>query len=190
MSDAQQLAYQQAGDTAGESQRCMLAAMAYFGVPDSLTDVGCGPGAWCIPAHQLGAIVHGYDIVAPHGHFWISHADLTKPQKLAQAEMVLCLEVAEHLPKSAANTLCDSVAAAVKPGGRLLWSAAVPGQGGAGHLNEQPPEYWLKKLKARGLQINASETHRLSSVWSEIAPNAWWYGRNIVVLHQPQGGTR
>ncbi len=191
MSDAQRVSWDLADGTADESRRCMLAALAYLGIPERLTDVGCGPGHWCDVAHRLGVEARGYDLVAKgDNRYWVIESDLTRPQELAPADMVLCLEVAEHLPKGAANTLCDSVVAAVEPGGRLLWSAAVPGQGGAGHLNEQPPGYWLKKLKTRGLQINAPETHRLSSVWSEIAPNAWWYGRNIVVLHQPQGGTR
>lgn len=191
MSDAQRLSWELADATADESRRCMLAALAYLGIPERLTDVGCGPGHWCEVAHRLGAVVNGYDLTVVTGRPWRSiMSDLTKPQELAPADMVLCLEVAEHLPKSAANTLCDSVAAAVEPGGRLLWSAAIPGQGGAGHLNEQPPEYWVAKLESRCLDVCVSETKTLRSVWSEIAPNAWWYGRNIVVLHQPQGGTR
>jgi hypothetical protein len=36
----------------------------------------------------------------------------------------------------------------------LFWSAAIPEQGGDGHVNCQPKEYWEQKFIQRGLQRN------------------------------------
>lgn len=48
-------------------------------------------------------------------------------------DLVLCLEVAEHLPASAADTLVRSLTGL---GNVIAFSAAIPFQGGANHVNE------------------------------------------------------
>ena len=42
------------------------------------------------------------------------------------------------------------VATITKHGDAVLFSAAIPGQGGQDHLNEQWPEYWQKKFEVNG----------------------------------------
>jgi 2-polyprenyl-3-methyl-5-hydroxy-6-metoxy-1,4-benzoquinol methylase len=54
-------------------------------------------------------------------------------------DLVVSLEVAEHLPASAADQFVNTL---VKHGKKILFSAAIPGQGGQDHLNEQWPDYW------------------------------------------------
>jgi len=58
--------------------------------------------------------------------------------------------VAEHLPSAAAETFVDNL---VRHGRVILFSAAVPGQGGEQHVNEQPLEYWRAKFAARGYEV-------------------------------------
>lgn len=195
---AQRLACEQSQATQMESTLCLLSAFHYLGVPFSLIDLGCGIGHLCDVAVAIGAPqVLGVDIslppepeVRPAGAmlFW---GDLSKPWRAPfDAEMVLCLEVAEHLPPEAADTLCDSLAGATRfPSpdngpGSLLFSAATPGQGGSGHLNEQPHDYWREKLLARRFVENAVGTERLRRTWSRLAPNAWWYGGNVMVFER------
>ena len=55
----------------------------------------------------------------------------------------MSIEVAEHLPESAADGFCRTLASASD---YLLFSAAIPGQGGVGHFNEQPLPYWVDKF--------------------------------------------
>lgn len=109
----------------------------------------------------------------------LERVDLAEAWDPPVADLVLCLEVAEHLPESAADTLCDALAAAT--GDRLVFSAATPGQGGAGHINEQPGEYWAAKLGARGLEIDMPRSILLRARWRAEAPEAWWYGKNVRV---------
>ena len=74
--------------------------------------------------------------------------DLTKPIHLERRfDLVLCLEVADHLPADSAPTLMDSL---VSLGPVILFSAAIPYQGGTHHLNEQWPLYWARYFDARG----------------------------------------
>src|SRR5205814_2387550 len=74
-------------------------------------------------------------------------------------ELALCWEVAEHLPPTAGDRLVGSIRD-VHPT-RLVFTAAIPGQGGHGHINEQPPEYWRSRFDAVGLRWEPHETERL-----------------------------
>jgi hypothetical protein len=71
--------------------------------------------------------------------------DLEQPIKLDKTyDLVVSLEVAEHLSEKSADTFVQSLADAGKI---ILFSAAIPKQGGFNHVNEQWPEYWIKKFK-------------------------------------------
>lgn len=122
-------------------------AFEWTGVPEGVIDVGCGQGAWLVECQRLGVShVLGLDgdyvdpaslCISPSDFM---AADLARPPALDRSfDLAMCLEVGEHLPRSAAGPLVrflGSVAPAV------LFSAALPGQGGTNHINEQPPGYW------------------------------------------------
>lgn len=119
--------------------------------PNSILDVGCGIGTWLSVAKDLGVPeVLGVDeenvnpdLLAKflkNNEFY--SFDLTLPLDLGRKfDLCLCLEVAEHLPQEAAETLVETL---VGHSDVILFSAAIPGQGGQNHLNEQWPEYWEK----------------------------------------------
>jgi len=123
--------------------------------PASVLDVGCGRGVWLQQWRKLGVSdVIGVDgdyvaresLVVPSECF-IPH-DLQQPLRLGRKfDVVECLEVAEHIPEAAAEILIDSLCT---HGGVILFSAAVPGQGGEFHVNEQPYSYWRAKFRTRG----------------------------------------
>jgi len=187
--DAQRIAFEQSRRDRFESAKCLLAAFEMLGVPKTLLDLGCGPGHLVQIAAALGADAWGVDVDprGPEASFRISVENLAEPYVHEACEMVLCLEVAEHLPPEAADTLCDTLAEAT--GKTLLFSAATPGQGGSGHLNEQPHEYWIEKLEACGLRLDLEMTEALRADWFAVAPRSWWYGKNLVVLgRQEQKG--
>jgi len=57
----------------------------------------------------------------------------------------------------------------------ILFSAALPGQGGTNHINEQPPEFWQKKF----MKFNYTQLDIIRPIiWDEPAV-AWWYKQNI-----------
>jgi hypothetical protein len=78
-------------------------------------------------------------------------ANIADPLNLgSQFDLVQCLEVAEHLPPAASETLLDNI---TRHGTRVLFSAAVPGQGGENHINERSCEYWRDRFAARGYRL-------------------------------------
>ena len=84
-----------------------------------------------------GPFVNRNELLIPNERF--SVAELTGPISLGrQFDLVQSLEVAEHLPKTSAERFVQTL---VTHGTRVLFSAAIPGQGGENHINEQPLEY-------------------------------------------------
>lgn len=124
----------------------------------SVLDVGCGAGAWLRAHHELGVpetvgvdgeYVDRSVLLIAQSDF--QPRDITEPFNLArQFDLVECLEVAEHVPTARSAMLIDNV---VRHGRRVLFSAAVPGQGGEDHINEQACEFWRDLFAARGYRL-------------------------------------
>lgn len=179
--DPQYLAFQQSRRDKEWSTRCLLASFAYLGIPSSLFDVGCGDGHLVRLSRSLGVDAYGIDLHGSNGPWVILH-DLKGGSFEKPSSMVLCWELAEHLPEHRADELCFMLSASTID--YLLFSAAIPGQGGSGHLNEQPHEYWTDKLTSRGLAYVTSLTDELRRVFSEVAPACPWYGHNLIVFEK------
>jgi len=145
-------------------------------------DVGCGRGAW-LAAYRDGGVgaVTGVDgayvqrdsLMIPPELF--HPIDIADPFDLGRRfALVQCLEVAEHLPPAAAPIL---VANLVRHAPLVLFSAATPGQGGLGHLNEQRPEYWRRLFAAHDYQCFDPFRPRLRGNAS-VEP---WYRYNMLL---------
>jgi SAM-dependent methyltransferase len=172
--------------TEPHAARCFMLALEVLGLPARLLDVGCGSGHLVHRATTLGVEARGVDLSIASGRTdGLAHADLREPLQLDPADLVLCWEVAEHLPAEAADVLCQSLVTSLRPGGVLLFTAARPGQGGQGHLNENTPAYWREKLLAHGLTLEPTLTAQLSHAWSTQAPRTPWYGANLQVFRAP-----
>lgn len=124
----------------------------------SVLDLGCGRGVWLAQWVAYGAKdVIGVDgpyvdlnkIQIPKERFLAS--DLTKPLELnRQFDLVQSLEVAEHLDPAAGDQFVDNI---TRHGKLVLFSAAIPGQGGEYHINERPWSYWHEKFVSRGYEV-------------------------------------
>lgn len=173
--------HQQRRWTHEHSLRCLYAAFDLLGKPTSLLDVGCAEGVHVAWSLVRGVEAMGIDLAAVD-HPALVRADLTQPVDLKRRfEWVLCWEVAEHLPASAAETLCDTLVRHMQPHGRLLFTAAGPGQRGPGHINCAPLEFWQRLFLDRGLSFAADLTADLRHRWRECSPKTPWYGRNAQV---------
>lgn len=155
-----------------------------FGLVDcaSVVDVGCGVGSWLRAAAELGV----EDCLGIDGH-WVpvdrlaipadrfrTH-DLREPLDLGRSfDLAICVEVAEHLPPAAAATLVTTLTRLAPV---VLFSAAVPDQGGDGHINEQWPGYWAELFATRGYA--AHDRVRLP-VWHDDRAD-WWYRQNVLL---------
>lgn len=123
--------------------------------PKSVLDVGCGLGTWLAVAQELGvAEIAGLEgawldrKLARVASSAITTADLEKPFDLGRRfDLAMTLEVAEHLSAEAAEGF---VAALTRHADVILFSAAIPFQGGHHHVNEQFPDYWQAMFEAHG----------------------------------------
>jgi SAM-dependent methyltransferase len=150
--------------------------------PASVVDVGCGTGAW-LSAFQASGVedVLGVDgdfvdrsrLLIPPDRFVV--ADLRRPFRLGRTfDLALCLEVGEHLPISAADLLIDELTGAAQ---LVVFSAAIPGQGGVGHVNEQWPDWWTRLFEARGFR----QLDVLRRTFWDDDRVAYWYRQNLLL---------
>ena len=112
-------------------------------LPRTVVDVGCGRGAWLKAFEEQ---VNGLEVTGIDGDYvdWSKllidnerfvTADLSRLVRIdGRYDLALCLEVAEHLPTRSASGL---VAALTSCAPLVLFSAAIPGQGGTHHVNER-----------------------------------------------------
>jgi SAM-dependent methyltransferase len=126
--------------------------------PASILDVGCGAGAWLSVHRELGV----QDVVGIDGNYVDRSVlmfdedrffpkDISKPFDLGRTfDLVQCLEVGEHVPKSCSDVLVRNL---VRHGNHILFSAAVPGQGGENHVNEREYDYWRDAFAKRGYSL-------------------------------------
>lgn len=151
----------------------------------SLPDGGCGISTFLAVFKRLGVKeVLGIDgpwvrreLLAkyPVPHEFMER-DLTAPFGLPRNfDLIVSLEVAEHLPEEAAERFGDSLTAS---GDTIAFSAAIPGQGRQNHLNEQPLSHWIDKFQARGFQF----CDCLRPLFWTDQDIYWWYRQNMVLF--------
>lgn len=150
--------------------------------PASLLDVGCGPGAWVLAARRRGVTdVVGVDGVVEGGgessegeRGRMLQRDLSAPLQLDRTfDVAICLEVAEHLDASHAETL---VASLCRHSNLVFFSAACPQQFGHHHVNCQWPVYWQLLFNAYGYVCTDAPRDEM---WNDedVEP---WYRQNLM----------
>lgn len=157
-----------------------LGAILGDDIPQSFLDVGCGTGTWIRAAIELGvADVKGIDGHEPPDELLeveagtIDAFDLSERFDLGRRyDMIVCLEVGEHLEKKYAENL---IASLVSHSDKVLFSAAIPGQPGQHHVNCQWPSYWQDLFNAQGFVCDDSARWL---IW-EIQNVEPWYRQNM-----------
>ncbi|MDQ3953106.1 MAG: class I SAM-dependent methyltransferase [Actinomycetota bacterium] len=148
----------------------------------SVVDVGAGLGSWLsvFVDHGIHDVL-AIDGVDPEPHelristSCFERRDLTQPFELGREyDLALSLEVAEHLP---AESSAGFVASLVRLAPVVLFSAAIPFQGGTNHLNEQWPSYWASLFARHGfLPVDCLRR----KIWADDSVE-WWYAQNLLV---------
>jgi hypothetical protein len=153
---------------------------------ESVLDVGGGTGVWARVWEENGAratLVDGDYVHSPLVEDFLPR-DLSKELDLGRRfDLVQSLEVAEHLPEASAR---DFVASLIRHGDVVLFSAAVPGQGGEHHVNEQPAEYWRSLFAEQGYDCFDFLRARLRGR-NDVRP---WYRYNTLIYANPAGQQR
>ena len=169
--------------TARKSAQQVVPIILRFVKPRTVIDIGCGTGTWLSVFAEYGVVdCLGVDgemipidlLEIPNDRF--IPFDLTKPYRCDRRfDLVLSLEVAEHLAEDCAQVFVTSL---TQLGPVVLFSAAIPGQGGTCHLNEQWPDYWAALFRRCGF-VPIDCVRRL--VWDNDEVS-WWYSQNTLVF--------
>jgi len=165
--------------------------VGHFGKPQTMIDYGAGDGWWSHAFKSIGSetcFAVELDEIAqahtPEDVYFLQH-DLRLPltDLLRTFELVICLEVAEHLPRNEAhNNLLHTLARST--GQLLMFSAAQPGQPGTGHINPQLPEYWIEALeKFSYIKFSQQRTKEARQAFRNIVPlGLEFLPRNLLVF--------
>lgn len=157
--------------------------------PERAIDVGCGPGWWAAHLHaDYCTEVLGLD--GPEGGKAITdldipllrfaEADITRlmPEDDQRRDLAVSLEVGEHLT---ADQAAPFVATLQQLAPVVVFSAAIPGQGGVGHVNERWPDWWAAMFRDSGWETSGAIRRHLWDL-DGLAP---YYAQNMFVAWEP-----
>lgn len=147
-------------------------------------DVGCGIGEFGFEAKEKYAIdYYGVDYRTPREKLLIENHKYAEYDLMSGSEfpwmgkfdLVICTEVLEHIDEKYAES---AVQLLTKLSDTILFSAAVPGQGGHHHVNEQWQTYWAAIFAVNGFCGNQSLM--ISMFWNNENVDVW-YRQNLVL---------
>jgi len=143
----------------------------------SMIDVGCGVGGWVKAFADRGVNAIGIDgeyvnrkqLLIDEARFIAQ--DLNR--ELDVADLAISLEVAEHLEPARSDSLVRDLCGLSDV---VLFAAAIPLQGGAGHINERWQSWWAQKFADNG--YDPFDVLR-RDIWGR-RDIAWWYKQNTI----------
>jgi hypothetical protein len=149
---------------------------------NSAVDFGCGTGTWLSVLRNCGIKeIKGYD------GYWVERESLKIPQEYftvselnkkvtveKRYDLAISIEVAEHLPEESAKIFVETL---IDASDIVLFSAAIPCQGGRNHINEQWQDYWYTIFDEYGY---AGIDYLRKKIWNEKKIKSF-YRQNIML---------
>lgn len=149
----------------------------------SVIDLGCGMGTWGKALNDLGindflgVDKHPYDsayMLIPTIQY--KQFDLEKKLSLSyKADLAISVEVAEHISFEYSDIFIKNLCSCSDI---ILFSAAIPHQGGTGHINEQSCSYWENIFNKYGYEtVDSIRPY----IWNDEQIEIWY--RNNCILY-------
>jgi SAM-dependent methyltransferase len=163
------------------SARTVIPLILQYIQPTSVLDVGCGNGTWLKAWQEQGvknisgvdgSYINTDELLISNNYFTAFNLE-EGFKKEKKSDLVTCLEVAEHIRPEFAETFIESLCSLSDV---ILFSAAIPGQEGTYHFNEQYPNYWVSLFKKYDfIPIDCIR----EKIWDN-PKISWWYRQNIL----------
>ncbi len=159
-------------------------AMSYY-------DIGAGTGAYAAAARRRGHDVYASEyarigrVVARALGVPCAALDLSRDPPAdtrgRSVDLAWCFEVAEHVSPPMGDRLVEHVARSAPI---VIFTAASPGQGGRGHINEQPKSYWIERFGRHGKVYRPDLSAELAAYWRAAGLQSSWLHDNVMVFEQ------
>ncbi len=154
--------------------------------PSSFIDFGCSTGLYlrevqlAMPTIPTVGYEFSRDAVDHALCNYVYQVDLT--HKIATVKrpntLGLCLEVLEHIDDMHWKDVLENI---VNSCDKLIFSAAVPGQGGVGHINCRPKIDWIKRFHELGWVVDLDASNHLLNYMKQ-GYHMGWFANNAMVL--------
>ncbi|WP_169717868.1 hypothetical protein SPSIL_050780 [Sporomusa silvacetica DSM 10669] len=164
------------------SANAMVPLFIEYVKPKTVVDVGCGVGTWLSVFKNQGVDILGFDgeyvdknLLCIEEDSFIA-VDLEKTIEYGKVfDLAISLEVAEHLTESRAPSFVQDL---TRLSPVVVFSAAVPRQGGVNHVNEKWQSYWINLfMKCSYLPIDCMRP----KIWT-CKDIEWWYRQNTLIF--------
>lgn len=154
----------------------------------SVIDIGCGVGEWSLGNTKYIGVdykIPRKSLIIPEDHYidfnlndlsvFTDEIKMPIPYyNMPKKDLCLCLEVAEHVSEKSADGLIKFLCSLSD---NILFSAAIPMQGGTGHINEQWQTWWAEKFYANGFGAELCYPVKDN-------PNVEYWYRNNMILYK------
>jgi 2-polyprenyl-3-methyl-5-hydroxy-6-metoxy-1,4-benzoquinol methylase len=146
----------------------------------SVLDVGCGIGEWSLDNPHYRGIdfnIPRKQLLIPENRYYNVNLEKEGFDAIG-VDLAICLEVAEHVSEKRADELVRMLCKA----DYVLFGAAIPNQGGTGHINEQWQTWWAEKFYANGFGAEVCYPVKDNP---EVEP---WYRQNMILYKRGSWG--
>ncbi len=146
--------------------------------PTSVMDFGCGTGNYLVQFAQKGCQVLGVEgsqagVQRVPESVTAIHFDLREPLLTNKRfDLVMSIEVAEHIPHKYSSVLVASICRHAKE--LIVFTAAPPNAPGEDHINCQERPYWDRLFEKHGFFYSPHESESLQR-YAKTHDTADWF---------------
>ncbi len=163
--------------------------------PESVADIGCAIGHYLKKFEDNQPSINVFGIEGASKAVENALVDSVRQGDLREEisidgsyDVVTCIEVAEHIHPIYADNLVSTIISGSKYGGRIIFTAAPPGQYGTHHINLQERKYWVEKFEQRDANYLPEESESLIARLDTRIPEKTWPVDNIMVFEAGANG--
>lgn len=155
--------------------------------PESLVDFGCGLG-WILYYLKKHFSLHDLVGIEPNPKIQhLMHDDVcgfiwpytleTQLDLGRKFDLAVSFEAIEHIDKEHEEMVIDNI---TRHSDTVMFSGAQPGQGGYGHVNEQPKPHWIRKFETRGYTLDQEATGPIVSTMRQYGCKHWYVTNTMI----------